>query len=147
MIRTRDRAVQASSGRGCKDQTTQIGYSTGSYSRKLSSVRNITYRYLLNNIINDKESAIQWSMDIGLLKKEMFCPICNSSMKWTKCNSYSSDQYKWRCQKSNHVKDISIRHSSWFSNSNMTIEEILEFTYWWTTGIYYYHLVIFLYIF
>jgi len=47
---------------------------------------------------------------------------------------YSSDGIKWRCRKNGHVKDISIRKYSWFEKSNLTIEKVIELTYWWTTG-------------
>ena len=30
-----------------------------------------------------------------------------------------------------HKVEMSIRQGSWFEKSNMTIEEILKFTYWW----------------
>ena len=52
-------------------------------------------------------------------------------MQWKVTNTYSSDGCKWRCQNKNHV---SIRKLSWFEGSNLTIEEIIELTYWWTAG-------------
>ena len=52
--------------------------------------------------------------------------------------SRTSDLYQWRCNHrgygNKHDIRLSIRHGSWFSQSNMTLEEILEFTYWWCCG-------------
>ena len=31
-----------------------------------------------------------------------------------------------------HNAELSIRKGSWFEHSNMTLEEILKFTYWWS---------------
>lgn len=82
-----------------------------------------------------KQSTINWCIKNKLLKSSMACPICKCEMQFKSSPSYSSDGFKWRCQKVNHTKDVSIRHGSWFARSNMTLEEIIELTYWWTTGI------------
>ncbi|XP_057292022.1 uncharacterized protein LOC130614603 [Hydractinia symbiolongicarpus] len=55
-------------------------------------------------------------------------------MKYTLSTTYSSDGVKWRCQKLDHTKDVSIQRNSWFEGSNMTLEEVIELTYWWSTG-------------
>ena len=34
-----------------------------------------------------------------------------------------------------HQETISIRHKSWFAGSNMTLEEIVQLTYWWAQGV------------
>ena len=94
----------------------------------------LLYRTLLKEVIPDKERALQFCHENKLLPTEMQCPECLAPMKLTKCDTFSSDGYKWRCRRSDHIKDVSIRRGSWFSNSNMTIEEILEFTYWWSSG-------------
>lgn len=49
-------------------------------------------------------------------------------------NQKNSDGLVWRCQKNNHSTEKSIRKGSWFENSNLTIEEVIELTYWWSTG-------------
>jgi hypothetical protein len=55
-------------------------------------------------------------------------------MKLVKCED-RSDKYKWECRKSvngkRHKVEILIRKGSWFEKSNMTLEEVLKFTYWW----------------
>ena len=55
-------------------------------------------------------------------------------MKLVTCND-RSDGLKWQCRiqtsGKRHNTETSIRKGSWFSQSNMTLEEILKFTYWW----------------
>ena len=34
-----------------------------------------------------------------------------------------------------HKSTVSIRKGSWFEQSNLTLEEIIKFTYWWLEGL------------
>ena len=43
--------------------------------------------------------------------------------------SNGSAEYKQAVKR--HRTETSIRRGSWFAQSNMTLEEILKFTYWW----------------
>jgi transposase-like protein len=58
-------------------------------------------------------------------------------MKWTECSD-RSDGYKFECRGGNdhkrHRCERSIRENTWFERSNLTIEEIIKFTYWWSTN-------------
>ena len=66
------------------------------------------------------------------------CSQCQNKMTLTSCND-RSDGYKWQCRKSingkRHKVEASIRKGSWFDNSNMTLTEIIKFTYWWCVGL------------
>lgn len=88
----------------------------------------------MKNVISDKETTINWCFHNKLLANKRKCPVCNCDMKYTLSTTYSSDGVKWRCQKLDHTKDVSIRRNSWFEGSNMTLEEVIELTYWWSTG-------------
>ena len=70
----------------------------------------------------------------GLLAKSQLCPHCNKEMKLVTWND-RSDGLKWECRTQTsgkrHKTEASIRKGSWFAQSNMTLEEILKFTYWW----------------
>jgi hypothetical protein len=64
------------------------------------------------------------------------CPSCGHTMKLVAREGpkASSDGYVWRCSRregGKHDREVSIRHGSWFSQSNMTLEEILKVTFWW----------------
>ena len=62
------------------------------------------------------------------------CSVCEDQMKLVRCND-RSDEFKWECRRQinnkRHKVENSIRSGSWFAKSNMTLEEILQFTYWW----------------
>ena len=62
--------------------------------------------------------------------------MCDEEMKLVHNERWSSDGILWRCQKKNlkpHDVKLSLRHGTWFSESNMTLEEIIEYTYLWST--------------
>jgi hypothetical protein len=81
-----------------------------------------------------RDEIIQWCLDEGLIAKSRLCCHCDQPIKLVKCED-RSDKYKWECRKSvngkRHKVEISIRKGSWFDKSNMTLEEVLKFTYWW----------------
>ena len=55
-------------------------------------------------------------------------------MNWVE-RGERSDGYVWECRKQingkRHRSERSIREESWFEKANLTIEEVLKFTYWW----------------
>lgn len=115
-----------------KSCSTQCGSSEGSYGRNKEH-RQWRYDELLH-YLNDKELLIKWLMDEGLIASNQVCTLCGSEMKLTKCND-RSDGYKWECRlqrnSKRHKVEKSIRTKSCFEKSNMTMEEIIKFTYWW----------------
>ena len=59
-------------------------------------------------------------------------------MRLVNDEKWSSDCYLWRCRRKlpkPHDKRISIRHGTWFANSNMSLEEIIEYSYVWSMGL------------
>lgn len=84
--------------------------------------------------LHDKENLITWLMSEGLLAKDPICSVCEDQMKLVRCND-RSDGFKWECRRQinnkRHKVEQSIRSGSWFEKSNMTLEEVLQFTYWW----------------
>jgi hypothetical protein len=104
-----------------------------SYNRE-EKLKHWTYDRLRDEVLRSKEEIIQWCMDEGLIAKSRLCCHCDQPMKLVKCED-RSDKYKWECRKSmngkRHKVEISIRKGSWFEKSNMTLEEVLKFTYWW----------------
>ena len=119
----------------------QTSSSNGSYQRNISnntcSDDNImTIRKLYTEIICNKESAIHWAMQNNLVASSRKCPVCSSDMQLKDAPNYSSDGCRWRCRKNGHSSEVSLRKGSWFEKSNLTLEEIIELTYWWSTGKY-----------
>ena len=74
-----------------------------------------------------------WLRDRGLLAnltggRWSTCGNGNINMRMDK--SYSKDHFVWRCTNKKCNK-LSIRHSSWFRNSHLSIEQIIKMTYYW----------------
>lgn len=100
------RERQTPSHKLTRDASTQIGTSLSSYGR-FSQSKTINFRILLKEIICDKETVVQWCINNSILKRQMRCSICNNFMVFKHSPTYSSDQYKWRCQRDKHTKDTS----------------------------------------
>ena len=102
-----------------QDKETQHGTSIGSYNRKQekSISKQRTFRDILRDIITDKEAAMEWCFQNNLLAKSRNCPHCYCCMILTK-KSTGSDGLRWRCQKKDHTREISIRKGSWLESSN-----------------------------
>ena len=131
-----DREYSKSEGKA--EVGVQVGYSMGSYSRKQATGK-ITFRDLIQKILFSKDNCIHWLMENGYIKNKRLCPECGEKMKLISVSSErTSDGYQWRCRRNspkNHDIRLSLRHGSWFANANMTLEEILEMTYWWCLGL------------
>ena len=111
----------------------------GSYNRLERQEKRIftTYDYLRDNILCDMETTFEWLKKEGLIAVERNCPKCGSKMAWVQCKD-RSDGVKWECRRKVKGKgyccEVSIRKDSWFEKSNMTLQEIIKYIYWWTTG-------------
>ena len=81
-----------------------------------------------------KELTIQWLMKVKLIASKQNCAKCNEEMSLSECED-RSDGYRWQCRKQaggrRHKQTLSIRKGSWFEGINLTIEEMLKYTYWW----------------
>ena len=141
------RSVYAQAGGGkMMDKGTQCGTRSSSYNRKrkraFSEVedgcKRWTYDDLMNDVLVSKETFWRWIFEKELIAKERNCPVCNEQMELVECND-RSDGFRWECRKRSksekHKRVISIRKGSWFEQSNMTLEEIVKFTYWWSEGL------------
>ena len=77
-------------------------------------------------------------MNEGMIASKRACPVCGENMELVECTD-RSDGYKWECRKrannKRHKSTVSIRKGSWFEQSNLTLEEIIKFTYWWSEGL------------
>lgn len=117
-----------------KEKGVQCSYSKSSYGKEDKEKRHTTYEDLLHKYLWNKEYMISWLKDENLIATQRICGNCQSEMKWTECND-RSDEFVWECRKQighkRHRYQTSIREGSWFENANLTIEEVLKFTYWW----------------
>jgi hypothetical protein len=84
------------------------------------------------NVFNDHAMAIEFLKDIGLLRRTMQCDNCRRDMTWSERPALH-DGFRWRCQRrvagASCNRSTSIRHESWFQQSNLTLLQILLLTY------------------
>ncbi|XP_044185087.1 uncharacterized protein LOC114960844 [Acropora millepora] len=138
MYRVKRRAVSGVQA-GCstadlKDQGIQCSYAKGSYKRDDKEKNFTSYDDLLLRYLWDRDYTLSWLKAEGLIASSRTCGTCGSDMKWEACGD-RSDGYVWQCRKQingkRHWCERSIREGSWFENANMTLEEVMKFTYWW----------------
>ena len=119
-----------------KDQCTQLG-TENSISYGKDTDQKITYRHLLTSIIFNKDSAVEFCFEMGLLPRTRPCPTCGNNMSLIK-DSKVSDRHRWYCRiktgPKKHEHKLSLRTGTFFEKSNMTIEEILQIVYLWVHG-------------
>jgi len=114
--------------------------SQSSYNRRSETIKHKCWTYddLKDDILANRDILFQWLLEEGLIARKRLCPVCSEEMHWVACND-RSDGFKWECRKiinsKRHKSTVSIRKGSWFEQSNMTLEEILKFTYWWCQGL------------
>jgi transposase-like protein len=140
--RTRNTASQAGTSalslKTKSTQCTQPPLYKSSYNRNENKQATLTYDELKQNYLADKETTIEWLNEIGLITKETICRSCGNVMKWTKCAD-RSDGYKFECRGTKSIKrhriEKSIRENTWFDKTNLTLEEVVQFTYWWSNGL------------
>lgn len=122
--------------RESNEKSTQVvSHSTGN-SQKENKKYPMRFLDLLHNL-SHVEGTISYCMDLGLIPSSRICHRCGEIMRLKPCSAaVTSDGYIWQCRKQKGGircdTSRSIRAGSWFSQSNLTLEEILQITYWWT---------------
>lgn len=120
------------------DKEVQVGTEMSvNYASKLLGGQKTTYRDLLTKIVPNKTLTLQFCFETGLLPRERNCPTCGKQMTLIQ-DKKVSDGHRWYCRKvsgaNKHEHRLSIRTGTFFSNSNLTLEEILQFVYMWVQG-------------
>ena len=129
--------VQAGGNPKTKEVATPCEPASGSYQRNTTS-RHWTYDGLKDRVLGNRDLKMKWIMDEGLIASQRKCPTCANDMALLECRD-RSDGMRWECRtrfrSKRHKCTLSIRKGSWFEESNLTLEEILKFMYWWTQGL------------
>lgn len=119
------------------DKATQTEQWHSTYQR-LERQHSLTYDDLLRNYLSTREITLQWLRDDGFIASQRICKVCLSPMSWVSCED-RLDGFRWECRRylngKRHRAVTSIRSGSWFQAANLSIEEVLKFTYWWTSGL------------
>ena len=114
--------------------STQCGPSSRSYGK---TSEHITFRSLLLDVIYTKDATLDFCFRHKLLTSERLCPTCGKKMTLI-TDSKVSDGKRWYCRvrkgPHSHEHRLTMRTDTFFSKSNMTLEEILQFIYLWVHG-------------
>ena len=100
-----------------------------SYKRRQNGTT--TYEDVLNKCWNP-DSTVHWLISLGLINSQQNCKYCSLPMILRKATN-TSDEFRWICKKQHNT--ISIRRGSWFEHANITLEEVMQLTFWWTSGL------------
>lgn len=139
----------------CRPQSTQIGPSFPKDFNDFSTQTNIScvesykrseraakcvftsYDHLKDNILADRDAFMEWLGKEQLIATNKCCAKCKQPMNRVECSD-RKDGFKWECRKTingrSHRHEESIRKGTWFEKSNLTLEEVVKFTYWWSVG-------------
>jgi hypothetical protein len=104
----------------------------GSFGRSVVGTNGLPTEMSFVFLFSDHEKGVKFLQDCGLLKRELLCPMCSSNMRLLRSESVI-DKYRWRCGQGKRGKwcntTWSLRHSLWFTNSKLTLLEIMLLTY------------------
>jgi len=104
----------------------------GSFGRSVVGDDGFPTTLFFGFLFSDHEKGVKFLQECGLLKREMICPTCGSNMSLWKSESVI-DKYRWRFGKGKRGQRCnttrSLRHSSWFTKSKLTLLEIMLLTY------------------
>jgi predicted RNA-binding Zn-ribbon protein involved in translation (DUF1610 family) len=95
----------------------------------------------VEDLCKSKETCIKFLVQMGVLNSSYQCPICGNEMTMCRNTSIrsSSDGYVWSCRITmngvRHQVHRSIRKSSWLSDCNLTLEEMIKLIYHWTQNL------------
>ena len=81
---------------------------------------------------DDPDQCIQWLATRGLLANSRICEVCpgNIRCRLIRRADAVNDKFNWRCPNCTYKK--SIRHDSFFSGKNLSLQKIFELIYHWS---------------
>lgn len=81
-------------------------------------------------LLSNTEVGVQFWKDVGLIRSIMVCCKFGWQMSWC-VNTNRKDGYRWRCRRNTSSAcsaSTSIRHGSWFQQSNLYFIKVLFLT-------------------
>ncbi|KAJ8049109.1 hypothetical protein HOLleu_01702 [Holothuria leucospilota] len=105
-----------------------------------NTTKEINFTFLQREILNDKLTTIKWLQQQKIIHESPTCSKCGQTMKFEAITGTKapSDGYRWRCRNRGpnpHQSTQSIRKHSWFEKSNLSLGQLLQFTYWWSRNV------------
>src|SRR5690242_13619540 len=90
-------------------------------------------RFDLESVIREG-NLVTWLMDLGILKKDVFCDFCNEKMMFQRLES-CADGAIFRCGKDKCKRARkSVRSGSILWGYKLTLEKMLRFIYEWSVN-------------
>ena len=89
-----------------------------------------SFRNLVLGVTATEDKTIEWLKRKNLILTHADCSKCGSSTNFVK----RKKSYVWRCPKKGCQSELSMRDGSFFSGSHLSLNEIVELTYWWARG-------------
>jgi len=104
----------------------------GSLGPSLVGARGLPNNVFFSFLFSDHDRGVKFLQECGLLKREMPCSKCGSNMSLWKCKGVI-DNLRWKCAKGKRGERCngtrSLRHSSWFTDSKLTLLEVMLLTH------------------
>ena len=101
------------------------------YGRAAIGKVGVANKLFLAFLFAEKEAGIQLLKDVGLLRSSVLCSVCCCRMCCV--DASVKDAFRWRCRRKTSAfrcnVSTSIRHDSWFTQSNLSFMEVLFLTY------------------
>jgi len=98
------------------------------YRRPTLGTSGVPNRLFLVFLFSEHNIGVQFLKDVGLIPSSMVCCRCGSQMSWCIDESVK-DHYQWQCLRVISATacraSISIRHGTWFQQSNLNFMEVL----------------------
>uniref|UniRef100_A0A914VW32 ISXO2-like transposase domain-containing protein n=1 Tax=Plectus sambesii TaxID=2011161 RepID=A0A914VW32_9BILA len=91
----------------------------------------VNARFIHTQLTTDYETTRDWLARHRLLANSVTCQGCQQPMRLTKKAELVLDGEHWRCRDCSMTQ--SIRKGSFFEKSHLSLMELLELIYWWTT--------------
>lgn len=96
---------------------------------------NINIFSLAQGILSNRDAAIDFSLENGLIPRTMNCNQCKRPMQLIKSEVYKGISRAWMCTSTicrKYKSKVSGRKNTWYSESKMPVEKILLLTYCFT---------------
>ncbi|XP_038077487.1 uncharacterized protein LOC119745298 isoform X2 [Patiria miniata] len=103
---------------------------------KMSEERKHWNMWGLMKCLATKESTVEFCKEQGLIATGPICKWCRRLLRWSP-TEHRGDGFSWRCNSRRCKKrtaNRSVRHSSWFAGSRLSLEKVLVLTYCWAVG-------------
>ena len=90
---------------------------------------------LANEALIDTPTCMSWLARLGLLANTTVCGLWPGRIicRFTR-HTQGTDGFEWKCSTAGCVYWQSIRHDSFFSDSHLTMSQIVELIYHWAWG-------------